>query len=484
MSKYLRPGLLLLVFGLVSAVHAQTDQVFTTVVNPAVSATTIKLTIGSTAGGQTRSVTMTLAAGHQESGLLPKGVSSVRIDWGTATRGRRGARIPAPTQTISLATSAVQTPGTLLCSWQGGRWQVDPGPLQPLYEAAGNDDMPLLRYLLDHDANPNAADPQFNGTPLHWAATARGGENAIVALLAKGAAVDPRNNKQRTPLHLAAGSGNLAATALLLTAGAEVNAVDATGDTPLHYAAVGGYTGPVRVLLSCGADMNLKNAAGLTARDAALRKAQSQTATVLRLAAARAEDAAEIKPAAWQSSWAAFMQRLATVLASAKVPSTQDLTQARRDHLAHDINLGTLYTLDLLPATGTCQEVLNQEFGGKTVQWPVTVSQAVGPKTTGGSVVHLQPAGDLDAATAQALKQDVSRVMARPAKGNSSAAATLLALRKGQTVWLKGTLRLPCASVPDSGVAYGYDKLGDHSKHALDITLDNAEVVPTPAAAH
>ncbi|MEI6614222.1 MAG: ankyrin repeat domain-containing protein, partial [Chrysiogenales bacterium] len=68
-----------------------------------------------------------------------------------------------------------------------------------------------------------------------------GQEKVAEILIAKGADVNARNVKKRTPLHNAAGMGHKAVVKSLLTKGAEVNAQDDSGLTPLHTAALDGW---------------------------------------------------------------------------------------------------------------------------------------------------------------------------------------------------------------------------------------------------
>ncbi|MBP7635388.1 ankyrin repeat domain-containing protein [Candidatus Ozemobacteraceae bacterium] len=67
-----------------------------------------------------------------------------------------------------------------------------------------------------------------------------------------------------TPLHIAAESGDAAATALLIMFGARVNATDRQGRTPLHIAAEKGYAEVARLLVERGADPRRPDASGCT----------------------------------------------------------------------------------------------------------------------------------------------------------------------------------------------------------------------------
>ena len=82
-----------------------------------------------------------------------------------------------------------------------------------------------------------ARDEYFGLTPLHVAA---GNENraATEALLAAGADVAARDDGDKTPLHWAAWNNEIpAVTEALLAAGANLEARDEDGNTPLHLAA-------------------------------------------------------------------------------------------------------------------------------------------------------------------------------------------------------------------------------------------------------
>ena len=84
-------------------------------------------------------------------------------------------------------------------------------------------------------------------------------------LMAHGAAVDARGDRQETPLHLAADAGNLAVATALLDAGAQVDPRMDEQRTPLHQAAQANGADIVRLLVARGADVNARDRAGYTA---------------------------------------------------------------------------------------------------------------------------------------------------------------------------------------------------------------------------
>src|SRR5262249_17133303 len=93
----------------------------------------------------------------------------------------------------------------------------------PLGWAAYRNDVPMVRYLLEHKADPNKATPV--GTPLTSAAW-RNSARAAEVLLAHGARTDIKSGDGTTPLHWAAGSDSPDPdfVKLLLKHGADPNA--------------------------------------------------------------------------------------------------------------------------------------------------------------------------------------------------------------------------------------------------------------------
>ena len=122
-------------------------------------------------------------------------------------------------------------------------------------------------------------------TPLHMAA----GVDQVAAmevLGAHGAKVDAKDITGMTPLHVAAMYGRRGAAVWLLDHGAAVGAVDDFGDTPLHTAAVFGRGHTVTLLVARGAALDARNADGLTPRELTVRGRHERVAALLeRLAA-------------------------------------------------------------------------------------------------------------------------------------------------------------------------------------------------------
>lgn len=142
-------------------------------------------------------------------------------------------------------------------------------------------------------------------TPLHQAA---GLGQLVVAdfLLRNGANIDSRDRSEATPLYEAAASGHKAMVELLIQHKADLELADRNGWTPLYRAADKGFNSVVQVLLAHGADPNARAKDGATplhtamgqraiidaliARKANVNAAEDDGTTPLHIAAARGLD--------------------------------------------------------------------------------------------------------------------------------------------------------------------------------------------------
>ncbi|XP_047043610.1 ankyrin-1-like [Lolium rigidum] len=155
----------------------------------------------------------------------------------------------------------------------------------------GRADLDIVRYLLDHGANPDNVD-KSGFTPLHEA-TKAGHCEVVELLLSRGVYVDPFSTEHGTPLHVAAihkqdgamkilldhhadpnkilgcfstplmlamCSHSVKCVNLLIEAGADVKGMRTT--TPLQAAARNGLTDVLKTLLDAGADPNVRNEFG------------------------------------------------------------------------------------------------------------------------------------------------------------------------------------------------------------------------------
>jgi tetratricopeptide (TPR) repeat protein len=100
-------------------------------------------------------------------------------------------------------------------------------------------------------------------------AVSNGNKAEVEVLLARGADVNVKDHRGRTPLFFAAANkaGTKDMVELLLARGADINAKDVDGETPLHYAPFSRQKDIVELLLIKGADVNAKSNSGHTPLD-------------------------------------------------------------------------------------------------------------------------------------------------------------------------------------------------------------------------
>jgi ankyrin repeat protein len=148
-----------------------------------------------------------------------------------------------------------------------GRKRLTEAGATPIWVAAQTLDLPYMRLLVEHGADPLM--PNSTGdTPL---------------LAASGLVIEKPGESPGTPEEVAA------AIKYLLALGADATTVDADGNTALHGVAVWGSNDAVEMLVRAGAKLDVKNKRGLTPwriaegavfEDAVL--AQPQTAVLLK----------------------------------------------------------------------------------------------------------------------------------------------------------------------------------------------------------
>ena len=103
-------------------------------------------------------------------------------------------------------------------------------------------------------------------TPAHMLKAAEFRDPARILLFLKaGMDVDIRDEREWTPLMVAAFNGNEVVAKLLVQHGANPNALDRAGYAPLHWAALNGFEEVVRLLISKGVDRNARSRFGITA---------------------------------------------------------------------------------------------------------------------------------------------------------------------------------------------------------------------------
>ena len=127
--------------------------------------------------------------------------------------------------------------------------------LTPLMVAARTGNLDIVRALLKHGAEVNAATAELGATALMWAVAAPH-RPIVEALLEAGADVEVSTAKGMTPLLTAAQHGDVETARLLIAAGADVNQPGADGTFPLPFAIVDGHDDFALFLLEEGADPN------------------------------------------------------------------------------------------------------------------------------------------------------------------------------------------------------------------------------------
>jgi ankyrin repeat protein len=129
----------------------------------------------------------------------------------------------------------------------------------PLHLAVQNKNNNFVKFLIFVNADLNVRDKNLK-TPLHFAVTIK--HSVCLGLLLKQVAkqfVDAQDSEMKSPLHLAAKTGNIDAVKKLIEKGANTNLFDAKLNTPLHYAAQNGSLQCVEALIKSGAKINAKN---------------------------------------------------------------------------------------------------------------------------------------------------------------------------------------------------------------------------------
>lgn len=154
------------------------------------------------------------------------------------------------------------------------------GCADSIHDRAAAGDIPAVARLYDRDAALLSTRDERGKTPLHMAVTS-GSTPMVQWLLEHGADVNAQDKTGLTPLHLAAWWTATERAKVLLDSGANLEARDAFGDTPLHMAAMHGRNAMVRLLIDKGADASARNKDGRTPAELARSKRHGFTASYI-----------------------------------------------------------------------------------------------------------------------------------------------------------------------------------------------------------
>ncbi|KAH9077520.1 ankyrin repeat-containing domain protein [Lactarius deliciosus] len=152
----------------------------------------------------------------------------------------------------------------------------------PLYNASISGRVDVMRWLLNHGADPNAQ-KNDGRTPLHAAARDTNLE-VVQVLLEHNADVNSRADDGKTPLHDTILLGyrdhsegeTVDVVRGLLEYGADPNACDNNHSTPLHEASSKGLLEAARMLLSYGANVDEEDGRGMTPFQVASSKGRDE----------------------------------------------------------------------------------------------------------------------------------------------------------------------------------------------------------------
>lgn len=128
----------------------------------------------------------------------------------------------------------------------------------PIIEAAKGGHQMIVTTLLANGAYINIRDDKEE-TALHHAVRIGEHSELIGLLIKSGAGVNISNIEGRTPLALAASEGHIGISCCLIESGAGIDIVDKFGNTPLCLAASKGNLGVVKILIKRGADILVTN---------------------------------------------------------------------------------------------------------------------------------------------------------------------------------------------------------------------------------
>jgi ankyrin repeat protein len=154
------------------------------------------------------------------------------------------------------------------------------GGFKPIHKAVMYKDIDKVKSMIEVDGVGVQTATGSGLTPLHVAIKVRALDIASY-LLDNDANIDAADKNGYTPLHLAVKKKRLFLVRFLVNSGANVNVKNKYGITPLHQAAYSGELDIVEYLVNKGADPLAKNLNGSTPYDLAKAKENSHITSFL-----------------------------------------------------------------------------------------------------------------------------------------------------------------------------------------------------------
>ncbi|KAL3872338.1 hypothetical protein ACJMK2_040269 [Sinanodonta woodiana] len=128
-----------------------------------------------------------------------------------------------------------------------------------LHIASANDDLTIVKYLIETNQGLLQQNDKNGWTALHHAAS-KGSVPVIESLLEAGLDITARNNDDENILHIAAGNNNVTIVKYLIkTNPGLLQQNDKSGWNALHHAAVGGSVPVLETLIAAGLDITARN---------------------------------------------------------------------------------------------------------------------------------------------------------------------------------------------------------------------------------
>ena len=149
---------------------------------------------------------------------------------------------------LTAAFGFVQVARNLISNSCSVDFQDEHG-ITPIYLAAQNNHLEMLRLLLTFSGNPNIPESKFGRTPILRAVEC-GNMEIVELLMSTTDTPNAPDNDGRTPIRCAAYKGYINIARILMSTTDTPNAPDNNGWTPIHKAAFNGHIDFVQLLMS------------------------------------------------------------------------------------------------------------------------------------------------------------------------------------------------------------------------------------------